>query len=113
VVAIGEVVAAPVIEGTSGPDETVAGYGSVVGVVGVPGVPLGADVEPAIKAGAVVQVRATGAAGPNTVPATALVVCVPLAVPPAVLTKTSFRVSAFCQYCGAASMTTWYWLRGL
>jgi hypothetical protein len=35
-----------------------------------------------------------------------LVVWVPLAAPPAVLTKTSFRISAFCQYRGAASITT-------
>jgi hypothetical protein len=104
------VVAAPVVEGTSGADELTAGNDND-GVVGVPGVALGVVL--AIEAGTVVQVRAAAAAGPNTVPATALVVWVPLAVPPAVLMKTSFRVSAFCQYCGAASITTWYWLRGL
>lgn len=49
---------------------------------------------------------AVAAAGPETVPAVALVVCVPLAVPPEVLTKTVLRMSAFCQYCGAASITT-------
>jgi hypothetical protein len=100
------VVPGAVVEGTSGADEMAAGDDSdgVVGVPGVPGAPLG--VELAIEAGTVVQVRATGAAGPNTVPATPLVVWVPLAAPPAVLTKTSFRVSAFCQYCGAASITT-------
>jgi hypothetical protein len=103
VVAMGDVVAAPVVEGTKGADEIVAGEYSD-GVVGVLGVALG--VELAIEAGTVVQVRATGAAGPNTVPATALVVWVPFAAPPAVLMKTSFRVSAFCQYCGATSITT-------
>jgi hypothetical protein len=46
------------------------------------------------------------AAGPETVPATALVVCVPFAPPPAVLTNTSLSVSGLCQYFGAASMTT-------
>jgi hypothetical protein len=46
------------------------------------------------------------AGGPETVPAVALVVCVPLAVPPDVLMKMDFRMSAFCQYCGAASITT-------
>ena len=44
--------------------------------------------------------------GPLTVPATALVAWVPPTVPPAVLTKMSLRVSGFCQYCGATSMTT-------
>jgi hypothetical protein len=43
---------------------------------------------------------------PETVPAVALVVWVPLAVPPEVLTKMALRTSAFCQYCGAASITT-------
>lgn len=49
---------------------------------------------------------AVAAAGPETVPEVAFVVCVPLAVPPEVLTKTVLRMSAFCQYCGAASITT-------
>jgi hypothetical protein len=53
------------------------------------------------------------AGGPDTVPTGALVVCVPLADPPDVLTNMELRMSAFCQYCGAASMTTWYWLSGL
>ena len=96
--------AVPVVEGTSGADEMAVGLDND-GVVGVPGVP-GVALELAIEAGTVVQVRAAAAAGPNTVPATAFVVWVPLAVPPAVLMKTSFRVSAFCQYCGATSITT-------
>src|ERR1700761_3070314 len=44
-----------------------------------------------------------------TVPATALVDCVPLTVPPAVLTQMFFNVSGLCQNCGATSITTWYW----
>jgi hypothetical protein len=84
------------VEGTSGPDEIVVG--DVVGP--------GEAVELTTAAGTTVQPRAVGAAGPNTVPATAFVVWVPLADPPAVLTNTSLRVSAFCQYFGATSMTT-------
>jgi hypothetical protein len=101
-------VAAPVVEGTSGADEMAVGLDNdgVVGVPDVPGVAPGVALELAIEAGTVVQVRAAAAAGPNTVPATALVVWVPLAVPPAVLMKTSFSVSAFCQYFGATSITT-------
>ena len=53
-----------------------------------------------------VSVVAVAVGGPETVPAAAFVVCVPLAVPPDVLTKTALRISAFCQYCGAASITT-------
>ena len=48
-----------------------------------------------------------------TVPATALVDCVPPTVPPEVLIQRLFRVSGLCQYSGATSMTTWYWLSGL
>jgi hypothetical protein len=51
-------------------------------------------------------VAAAAAAGPETVPATALVVWVPLAVPPEVLMKMSLRMSGFCQYFEATSMTT-------
>ena len=66
------------------------------------------DVEDVSAVGADVHavVVDAAAAGPKTVPATAWVVCVPLAVPPDVLTNTSLSVSAFCQYLGAASMTT-------
>ncbi len=60
-----------------------------------------------------VMAAAFAAGGPETVPALALVVWVPLAEPPEVLIKTRFRTSAFCQYGGAASITTWYWLSGL
>ena len=42
----------------------------------------------------------------TTVPATALVVCEPLAGPPEVLTYTSFNVCGFCEYGGATSMIT-------
>jgi hypothetical protein len=49
-----------------------------------------------------------GAGSPKTVPATALVVCVPLGGAPDVLTNMALRISAFCQYGGAASITTWY-----
>src|SRR5277367_6600206 len=42
------------------------------------------------------------------VPATACVNCVPEGAPPAVLIYSSLRISGFCQYCGATSMTTWY-----
>src|ERR1700733_1086749 len=48
-----------------------------------------------------------------TVPATALVDCVPLTVPPAVLTQRFLSVSGLCQKRGSTSITTWYWLRGL
>jgi hypothetical protein len=95
VVVIG-VVVVMAVEGTSGPDEM------VVGDVVAPG----EAVKLTTAAGTTVQPRAVGAAGPNTVPATAFVVWVPLADPPAVLTNTSLRVSAFCQYFGATSMTT-------
>ena len=44
----------------------------------------------------------------TVVPATACVNCVPETAPPAVLTYNSLRISGFCQYCGATSMTTWY-----
>jgi hypothetical protein len=53
-----------------------------------------------------VRLVAVAAGAPETVPAVALVVCVPLAVPPDVLMKIDLRTSAFCQYCGAASITT-------
>src|SRR5580704_17238168 len=48
-----------------------------------------------------------------TVPATALVDSVPPTVPPAVLIHRLLRVSGLCQYSGATSITTWYWLSGL
>jgi len=48
-----------------------------------------------------------------TVRATALVACVPLTVPPAVLIHRLFKVSGLCQYCGATYITTWYWFSGL
>jgi hypothetical protein len=60
-----------------------------------------------------VMAEAGAAGGPETVPALALVVWVPLAEPPEALMKMLFRISAFCQYFGAASITTWYWLSGL
>jgi hypothetical protein len=53
-----------------------------------------------------VSAVAVAAGAPEMVPAVAFVVCVPLAVPPEVLTKIALRVSEFCQYCGAASITT-------
>ncbi len=40
------------------------------------------------------------------VPATALVLWVPDAAPPEVLTQICFSISGSCQYCGATSMTT-------
>ena len=42
----------------------------------------------------------------EVVPATACVSWVPLAAPPDVLTYSDFRVSGFCQYSGATSITT-------
>ncbi len=51
--------------------------------------------------------------GPTTVPATALVACVPPTEPPDVLIMRSLSVSGLCQNCGATSMITWYWLRAL
>lgn len=53
-----------------------------------------------------VRVFAALAEGPETVPALALVDCVPLGEPPAVLIKMLFRISGSCQYFGAASITT-------
>jgi hypothetical protein len=41
-----------------------------------------------------------------TVPAGALVVCAPLALPPDVLMKSCLSISGLCQYCGATSITT-------
>src|SRR5579863_10488806 len=49
----------------------------------------------------------------TTVPATALVDCVPLTVPPAVLIQRLFSVSGLCQYFGSTSITTWYWFSAL
>jgi len=43
---------------------------------------------------------------PLTVPATALVDCVPPTAPPEVLTQISLSVSGFCQNSGATSITT-------
>src|SRR4051812_31303148 len=48
-----------------------------------------------------------------TVLAGALVDWVPLTGPPAVLMYSWFSVSGLSQYCGATSMTTWYWLRSV
>src|SRR5690242_14976871 len=45
----------------------------------------------------------------ETVPATALLPWVPLAAPPDLLTYTYLSESGLCQYCGATSITTWYW----
>ncbi len=50
---------------------------------------------------------------PVTVPDGALVVAVPVGVPPAVLIQIWFRISGFCQYRGATSITTWYWFSAL
>jgi hypothetical protein len=78
----------------------VVGDDPVVGVLLVVGVEAKADAgEHAVMVDAAVR-------GPETVPAVALVVCVPLAVPPDVLMYIALRMSAFCQYCGAASITT-------
>ncbi len=60
----------------------------------------------------VARVAALRAAVAEVVPETALVDAVPLTLP-AVLTQTSLRMSGFCQNCGASSMMTWYWFRGL
>src|SRR5690349_20230822 len=52
-------------------------------------------------------------AGAVAVAAIAFVACAPLTLPPDVLTKISFSISGLCQYCGATSITTWYWFNGL
>ena len=49
---------------------------------------------------------ATAAVAPVTVPDGALVVAVPEGVPPAVLIQIWLRMSGFCQYSGATSITT-------
>ena len=58
-------------------------------------------------------VLAAAAASPVTVPAGALVTALPDGLPPVVLIQIWFRMSGFCQYSGATSMTTWYWFSAL
>src|ERR1700735_2249664 len=56
---------------------------------------------------------ALGAITPETVPPGICVCCVPLGLPAAVLRKIWLSVSGYCQYCGATSITTKYWLIAL
>jgi hypothetical protein len=78
----------------------------VIDVDPVDGALLLVAVETMADAGEHAVMNAVAAGGPKTVPAGALVVCVPLGVPPDVLMYMALRMSAFCQYCGAASITT-------
>jgi hypothetical protein len=56
------------------------------------------DIEATAEAGEhAVPLDAVAAGGPDTVPAGAFVVCVPLADPPDVLTNMALRMSGFCQ----------------
>jgi hypothetical protein len=84
VVVVGDVVVVTV-EAVEGAADVVTGE-DIEGVKGVVGVAEAEIVGLAGLAGAVVHVLAVAAAGPKTVPATALVVWVPLAEPPEVLT---------------------------
>ena len=55
----------------------------------------------------------TNVVTPLTVPPGICVCCVPVTLPAAVLKKIRLSCCGYCQYFGATSITTKYWLYGL